>query len=745
MSRPGSPRRGRPSRGLRALLVACLAFPLVLPAAPAAAKSKRVDDVTVSVVDVSPSTPAPSVKRRPLAVTLALTNTTAANLTGVHIDLDRGEPISTQQALDTSLADPAQVSPGLGIKPTRPVTVDIPAGESITTTFLTSTSVIDDSKGLCLCSAGAVYPLYFRAHQPGATGADQVLGDTATYLPSFFAEPAQTVQVSWVWPLIDRPHRLIDDAVFLDDDLTDSVQGGRLDRALQVAEQVGTTTPITLVIDPELLDELSVMSTGRYTVQRGTRTVPGTGQDAATQWLDRLHNVLTDDPQVQLDLTPYADPDIGSLTRRHLTWATALPPTMSARVGAALEGRSLDSDIAWPASGSINTPTLRTLATFGVSTVVLDNHVVAGAAPAGAVPRSLGTLKTPSGSVTAALTSATVQSFVRRAVSLGGTGTATLPSLVAELAVRAAQSPDTAPVAVLTPPRYVDPSVDNAVRAIRDTSTSPFTEPIALRDAAGADNRPSVPSRLAHPFRRGSGLPVTALDTATSSTARLSALNTLLAASDDAQTLLTDLPLAVQRLESSAWRYGSTQGGPELGTRVADAFTTRVDDVMAGVHIVQPSSGSYTLASGDSPLPITVQNDLGFAVEIQIDVNTVGNLPGLTTRELKQQVLQPHSKQTLHLPTRVERSGRFPVIAQLKTPDGAPLGAPVTLYVHSTALGTVGVVITIVAGAVLALALLLRIISRLRARRNGGSARKRRPAAPRPTPPPAMLARDSSS
>ena len=95
-----------------------------------------------------------------------------------------------------------------------------------------------------------------------------------------------------MWPLIDRPHRLTDDTVFSDDSLATIVgPGGRLDRALTVVERTADTVPLTLVVDPELLDELAVMATGKYTVDTGapgTSPVPGTGQLAADTWLQRF-------------------------------------------------------------------------------------------------------------------------------------------------------------------------------------------------------------------------------------------------------------------------------------------------------------------------------------------------------------------------------------------------------------------------------------------------------------------------
>jgi hypothetical protein len=68
------------------------------------------------------------------------------------------------------------------------------------------------------------------------------------------------------------------------------------------------------------------------------------------------------------------------------------------------------------------------------------------------------------------------------------------------------------------------------------------------------------------------------------------------------------------------------------------------------------------------------------------------------------------------------------VTALLFAPSGAPLGEPRTLSVRSTALGRIGVIITVVAAVALALALLRRFWLRYRKDRAG------RPAAAQDAP-----------
>ena len=324
---------------------------------------------------------------KPFVVSLSLTNTSSRTLKNVRVEAQRGDPLGSQHELDLSLADSSTRTTGLAITPTSPATVDsIPAGSTVSVTFTTTTG-LNEGAGLCLCH-DAVYPLDFSAHEI-TPGADTLVGATRTYTPSFDVAPTK-LAVSWVWPLIDRPHRLADGTVFTDDSLTDSVGGGRLDRSLQVLEQVSDTVPMTVVVDPELLDELTVMATGKYTVQEtGGRTVAGVGQQAAQSWLARLRTLVTDHPAMDVELTPYADPDVQSLTERHLPWTSTMPTSMAVHVAAALGDRVADTSLAWPAGGRVDSRTLSALARTGVDTVLLDARAVQPSTTAGS-PLSLG-------------------------------------------------------------------------------------------------------------------------------------------------------------------------------------------------------------------------------------------------------------------------------------------------------------------------------------------------------------------
>ena len=163
---------------------------------------------------------------------------------------------------------------------------------------------------------------------PDAVGIDGVAG------PSNFVAPdtAAPVQMTMLWPLADRP-RLAAGAPggttpvrLTDDDLAASLApAGRLDTLLAAAEfatseqvdplgEVGSG--LCLAVDPDLLVTVNAMTAG-YVVadnpgDRNSPTRPGTGQAAATAWLDRLRELSK---RVCVTATTYAQADLDALQR----------------------------------------------------------------------------------------------------------------------------------------------------------------------------------------------------------------------------------------------------------------------------------------------------------------------------------------------------------------------------------------------------------------------------------------------
>ena len=128
--------------------------------------------------------------------------------------------------------------------------------------------------------------------------------------------------------------------------------------------------------------------------------------------------------------------------------------------------------------------------------------------------------------------------------------------------------------------------------------------------------------------------------------------------------------------------------------------------------------------------PVTVVNNLPEAVKIRVDITTDSGVPGLTGGDVTARTIGANHRVQLKVPTRVDRVGLLSVKVSLMTRDGLLLPSSIQLQVRSTALGTIGVIITVVAAIVLAAALLIRFIRRFQKR---GKPRTP-PAAPDPVP-----------
>ena len=111
-----------------------------------------------------------------------------------------------------------------------------------------------------------------------------------------------------------------------------------------------------------------------------------------------------------------------------------------------------------------------------------------------------------------------------------------------------------------------------------------------------------------------------------------------------------------------------------------------MNTLLTGVHIVKPqtTNGSYTLASGNSPLPITVQNDLRTTVQIEVHVSTVNGLTGFTQLDDdKVFTIDPTSKAPLRIAEPGRAAGPDPgpgaaVDADRRSRSAAPSRSPCT-------------------------------------------------------------------
>lgn len=677
--------------------------PRAAAATPAVAAAPA-QPLTITILTMTPRLANATVLDQKITVRVQVTNIGSLPLTNVNVHLDRGSPLVRNDLLAQAVAGTALDQTQVQYTPALAATDTLDPGQSVEASIHTTPG--SDPGGLCLCQTG-VYPVDAVAAATQQDGT-QLRATDRTFIPSFPAGAPQPVRVSWLWPLIDRPHRGISPTTFTDDTLATSVSpGGRLDRALGAVEALPTTIRVTLVVDPELIDALTTMGAGyRVTTKSGTHA--GTGGPAARAWLARLKAVA---PREDVSLSGYADPDVDAIVNAGLSWSTALDPQVAGEVQRVLGVTS--STLAWPTGEVLSNRGLDSVVGNGASLVLLRDTALQHGAAQVSTPDAIAPLPSFGGGARALVASTVLQRSVGTALSAAAQAGADLPltTLLAQLAIQAAAQPQQPHFAVLAAPRLVDTDPAQAAKVITATSEESWAKPITI-DAA---------TRTFPPVDHGSLK--SASDTNAQTRARLRRVAGVLSAvdsfqdcltNDDAAVLLAGYASAIKRGQSSEWR-----AYPVAGLAYVTKLRAAITNLRAGVRLVQPSNAQYTLTSGDAPLYVTVENRLSRPVHIRVKITPGLGVQGFTTEPTGVQTIpaangKSPSRKIIRVPAHVERSGRFQITVTLETPRGAALGESVPLRVHSTALGGVALWITGSALGVLVLAILIRLIRRFR-------------------------------
>jgi hypothetical protein len=178
------------------------------------------------------------------------------------------------------------------------------------------------------------------------------------------------------------------------------------------------------------------------------------------------------------------------------------------------------------------------------------------------------------------------------------------------------------------------------------------------------------------------------------------------------RTLTRPLDDALARAESVAWRTKSSAGSQQA---LLDQVQQQTNALLGGVTLAV--SGQVTLTSKNGNVPITVRNTLPEPVTVEIALSAADRTK-LTSPGPRKYVIQPGAKQRVLLPAKTQRAGTFRVDLNVTTPDGRQI-ATAPLTVHSTAYGTITLVITLAALGVLVLAIARRLFIRVRGWRSG--------------------------
>lgn len=584
-------------------------------------------------------------------------------------------------------------------------------------------------------------------------------------------DTTRPVAVTMLWPLADTPQLApgvpggTTPVRLSTDELAGSLSaGGRLDTVLSAAEfatsaQVdpdgAVTQALCLAVDPDLLVTVNAMTSG-YIVSDGvsdglsdttsgrasntvadgpgTTSHPGSGQDAAVTWLERLRALAS---RMCVTSTPYAQADLDALHRvgdRGL--AAAATGSGSDIVDqilgvSSLRGATIIGDGVLSA-GAVDLLNQQgpTVAITTASTTTANTHTDSAATGSTATtdtrPLRLApqvVLAPSDRTVNAALGAVGTQIQARTQINTHTPRPADSAVARRQNAVGAvvwqALTPHMSPrTQILLPPLRWNPEPDDA-QAVLTTLATIIHSGLALGKPLGdviteyTDSAEYVLDPGAHHrnvFSAPSSFDDGVVSTIAGQIGRLWGLTSALGT--NAQTGLTGMQYTAP-LREDMLRALSQIPPPLTRNKLAQQrlriVGRTIDDLFGAVGIVNPG-GAYTLATEHSPLPLALRNDLAVPIRVHIDVEAP---PGMEVTDIGVQELPP-GYLPLRVPIEVHFTQRVAVDVTLRTTDGLQLGEPVRLSVHSNAYGKVLFTITLTGAAILVVLVGRRLYHRFR-------------------------------
>ena len=448
-------------------------------------------------------------------------------------------------------------------------------------------------------------------------------------------------------------------------------------------------------------------------------TVPGTGRDAAAAFLDQIRRLTANTTILVL---PYSDPDAVALVRagmsRSLSSSVYLGRAVASRVlglsSTPGEPSALIDTMAYPVNGLADTATLSALGAVGDTSVIMAAGGVTGVTSGSSVTTVA--VSSGSGSLAALIPNSSllpeISPFLTAGAPVDG---AAAVNLIAGV-VAGQYFAGTGKPLLVVPARTWVPN-DAGVAAIGSLLTTFGKEGVV----SGADLRTLAAdatgtATVRYPATaRAQELSQTLLRRVAASGASITSQRVSLTAvagpdGGDPDAVLDPLQESLTRVTSASLRDNHTPADHILST-----VDSSLRSIEAGVT-VPTSGGSLTLASSSAPLRLTVRNSLPYDVRLRIVIGG-GQRVGLTTTDPGIQDVPAGTSVPVTVRAHVARSGTFSITAQLMTVDGRRWGAPVTLQVNSRAYGALTLVLLIVAGSVLALMVVIRVVQRMRSRR----------------------------
>jgi hypothetical protein len=708
------------------LLVLVVAPPVIAAPAPGAhlTAAQTPADVSVLIDTIAPLSPGP---KDTLRITGRVLDRSAPGLTAVQASLHMGTALTSRSELHDLRAAPvpqplAFAGPQLGDGKLSP-------GHSLTFSMSLKISDLRD-KGLM--PDPGVYPMQVTAtgfRQGDARASDLATASTfLPYIPTTAASPA--TPLAWLIPLTADP-ALLADGDFTSNAVTaDVANGGRLKRLLD-ALQSASSASVTL--DPALIRTLSLAANGRYVV-----AVPGktTGQfepanTASKDWL----NELRASSDLSVIALPYADVDVEALVHNggsSLADAARKRGDDVLKLGLLHTTTSVTANIAAPPSGLVDAAGAK----YYRTSVKADALVLS----ADAVP-STGDNPSASAKSQGTPTQLLLSDDVLNGLVTNGVPANTTPRLaeqevIAELAEAHIEDGVTdsdsktaaARPLLIEPPDGWNPTTAWLSRLLIDTSQLSWIKQTPVSSLLDASTEPRA--GLQYPdATRAAELPASLVQSSLGITASTQGLFSSpqpagAAEPQSPDSILQPIRDGALAAVSSRWRSDPTAAFP-----FRNSAEIALTSLAQQIKVV--ASPQVTLTSRSGKVPVTLENDLGAAVDVSLVLTSLDR-SRVSSDSIVTRNVRAGQKVQVEIEVKAASAGTFPVRLTLYTADGRALGTPVQVLVRSTKYGVVATIFTIVALSVLGLAVLLRAVRGLNRR-----FRKPRQAPPRPSSSPA--------
>lgn len=512
-------------------------------------------------------------------------------------------------------------------------------------------------------------------------------------------DPLPDVPVAMLWPLATQPS-LLPDGTLSDDRLAELI---RTRGPLSALVDAPGDTPVSWVIDPDLLGTVEAMSDGYEVAAADGSTTAGQGAADAVAWQEALATATDGD---QPSILPYANPDLQAVARADPAAVSATARQAFLRTRDWLGERPMAgrTDLAWPAGGTADDATLSALASAGARTVVLSGDRVRPVtddpiARVTAGERELDALLLDSG----------LQAAGRDALAASDPAAAALAlrqSWLAETALVGldAQNTGDVPASLVAAGPYgwhPDPTVAQALVDVWTTTPWISATPLA---AVEAPAHPVVVRPRPEPAATPGELSDEHLATVAELRDQTAHYEALVA---DPDPLTEQFEIAALRALAATWR-----DDPGGGVAYTELATAQATSRLGQVSVLVPES--VTLSSNRGGFPLTVSNGLDRAVVVQLELTA--EIPDrITVGQVPPQPVDAGENASVDVTAEAAVNGKVPVTVQLTATDGSPLGPAQRMVVNATDYGAIGWFIIGGAALLFVGAAVFRVIRRRRA------------------------------